>query len=452
MKSCIEHAKEEWRGSSLVHRLFLVPTFVLLFLIPLCYFHFGTVSASELVRFENPSYLVIRSNFPVNFIRTVFNLNNFEMGQYRPRLLSFIVTVIDTNIWYLIARQFKGFIPFLPLTVPFLYLNFAVISRGIRRIMPGVHRYTAMFLSAAITFSQSFMCSVYYRTRSSKLLIIPVTIMLLFWLYNKKEKESIFLFFFFTLLCTLDEMVLTLFLLMSAVEFAHVCSARKISRKFIIIFLTLIMYLIYYKAVGPAVFGHFTSEITEHGHVKNMLSGSMYFLWGILLYLESWSFFLSVFYISHTYWAMFLKMLFGLALMVFVFIRMMKQSKGAYGKAAAIYFFLYPLVLSCVIVEAHNPVFANPALNISLYTVQISVFVMGMIMWVSGPKIRKVLIALFLISSVISFIQQPLYHSLLTPGNPVNTSSKYQIMDKAVIHIDGDEVTVSLEPNTLEAS
>jgi hypothetical protein len=208
-------------------------------------------------------------------IPTIFNLDNFEGGAYRPRVLSFLVDYINVNALPVLNRLFPFWGMRNVLTVLALLLAFAamyVLLNDFLKAMPvGLKLFLSVFPLYFIN-SLAFL-PIFYRT--SKYLVIPLGLFILRYFlknheipFSKKEIPLRLLAVILLSLSTLfDEQLVAIVLFFFCLSLLYSLIKRKLSMNTVVFAVAVIFYLFWHFCLGRYLFSIFTPHpFLKHIH------------------------------------------------------------------------------------------------------------------------------------------------------------------------------------------
>jgi hypothetical protein len=208
-------------------------------------------------------------------IPTIFNLDNFEGGAYRPRVLSFLVDYINVNALPVLNRLFPFWGMRLVFNVLVLLLSIAamyVLLNDFLKAMPvGLKLFLSVFPLYFVN-SQTFL-PIFYRT--SKALVIPLGLFIL-WYFLKNHEISflkrgiptVLLAWILLSLSTLyDEQLVAIVLFFFCLSLLYSFIKRKLSMNTVVFAAALVFYLFWHFCLGRYLFSIFTPHpFLKHQH------------------------------------------------------------------------------------------------------------------------------------------------------------------------------------------
>ena len=216
-------------------------------------------------------------------IPTIFNLDNFEGGMYRPRVLSFLVDYININALPVLNRLFPFWGMRLVLTVLAILLTVVamyVLLNDFFRTMPvGIKSFLSVFPIYFITF-QAFL-PFFYRT--SKYLVIPLGLFILRYFLKNYEisftkrgiPKGLLAWILLSLSTLYDEQLLAIIVFFFCLSLLYSLISKKLYANTVVSASALIFYLFWYFCLGKYLFSIFTPhpkmEFTIHSY-RSLLS------------------------------------------------------------------------------------------------------------------------------------------------------------------------------------
>jgi hypothetical protein len=208
-------------------------------------------------------------------IPTIFNLDNFEGGLYRPRILSFLVDYINMNALPVLNRLFPFWGMRNVFTVLALLLSVAAMYVLLNDFLKAMPVGLKLFLSAFPMYfvnSQSFL-PIFYRT--SKYLVIPLGLFILRYFlknyeisFTKRGIPTVLLAGILLSLSTLyDEQLVAIVLFFFCLSFLYSFIKRKLSMNTVVFAAALVFYLFWYFCLGRYLFSIFMQHpLLKHIH------------------------------------------------------------------------------------------------------------------------------------------------------------------------------------------
>lgn len=214
-------------------------------------------------------------------IPTIFNLDNFEGGMYRPRVLSFLIDYININSISFLNTIF----PFWGLRLPFNMISILLLIIGsysfLNKLFKKFSFGIKLFFSVVPIYFINIQTSMGTFYRTSKFLVVPLTLFLLIYFFDNFQTITInrrviikaicsaFLIF----LCTIFNELLVaciLFLCFSSLVLSFF--RKQLSINAITFIAALILYFLWYFVLGKILFGIFTPHpLLKHVHSYSSL-------------------------------------------------------------------------------------------------------------------------------------------------------------------------------------
>ena len=116
-----------------------------------------------------------------------FNLNNTELGQYRPRYLAFLVQFLDENIFFKLVRWIPTYgnrVPFFPVA---MFLTVFSIYYFLTMIWKKLPKGFCFFIASTVIMFQNYQVTTYWRARSAKLLAVSACVWILTYALKKMD-------------------------------------------------------------------------------------------------------------------------------------------------------------------------------------------------------------------------------------------------------------------------
>lgn len=202
-----------------------------------------------------------------------FDLKITEEGQYRPRYLAFLVQFLDENIFLRVTRAMPIFGNRQPFYILSMFLTVFAMYYFINTIWKKVPKGFALFISSTILIFQNYQVATYWRARSAKLMTLAVAIFLITYairlLNSNITKKNFYKIFFcipIFLLMTLDEQIIAIVIMSTALLILFSIINRKLNIGTIIYSISCILYASFHLWWGKALFLYFTGSLQKHGH------------------------------------------------------------------------------------------------------------------------------------------------------------------------------------------
>ncbi len=387
-------------------------------------------------------------NFIIAMLTRPFDLKLTELGQYRPRYLSFLVQFIDENIFFKLTRM----IPlwgnrqiFYIITMILMVLS---IFSFIKNICPKISKWkglTLLISSSALMF-QNYQVATYWRARAGKLLAVPVCIFLITFIIKnlnvnitknniKRLLYSIPIF----LLMTLDEQVLAIVILLTGLSFLFSIINKKINLVSLICLLSCLIYISFHVWWGKALFSYFTGGLQKHGHT---IAGSIN---GISLKTLKESIEILMSTIPKM---IFMSILVFIVIWIICLIKLItnkEMNKVEKLKKITISVFLTvsPIVLLMLMIDSHSAIYTLPCLWKSIYPLISTVILFLSLIYLLGNSefktelIKYIVILIGMLTSLIYNISNvnSYYGAYLTnKGGFMNTITDL-VVTKNDVHI-----------------
>jgi len=225
-----------------------------------------------------PLQIKTESNVIKQCIPTIFNLDNFEGGAYRPRLMSFLIDYININALPVLNKLFPFWgmrLIFNVISILLSIIAVYLLINNIFKTMPiGLKSFLSVFPIYFVNI-QSGM-GIFYRT--SKFLVVPLCLFLLHYFlknfktsYDTKKYFKLFLPIILMFLCTIyDEQLVLCILYFSFISILLSVIYKQIHNNTIVFTGSLVLYLIWYQIIGRYLFTVFTPHVlTQHIHTYN---------------------------------------------------------------------------------------------------------------------------------------------------------------------------------------
>jgi hypothetical protein len=208
-------------------------------------------------------------------IPSIFNLDNYEGGGYRPRILSFLVDYIDVHTLPVFNRLFPfwGMRPIL--TVISILLSIAamyILLNDFFKAMPvGLKLFLSVFPMYFINVQANL--AIFYRT--SKFLVIPLGLFILRYFlknyeisFSKRGIPAGQLAWILLSLSTLyDEQLVFIVLFFFCLSLLYSVIKRKLYMNTVVFAASLVFYLFWYFCLGRYLFSIFTPHpFIKHPH------------------------------------------------------------------------------------------------------------------------------------------------------------------------------------------
>jgi hypothetical protein len=275
--SIIQNKQDEYDISASYTPLnifFAIFSFVLFVLFFYNYFSFDPMIEPETygtfhLRFKTGSN-VIKDFFP-----TVFNLDNYEGGAYRPRVIAFIIEYININMLPILNRlmPFWGMrLIFTVISILFsIFAVYLLLNSSLTNNLFGLK----LFLSVLPIYFVHVQTSLGIYQRTSRYLVIPLCLFILYYFINnykkifvKKNILMLSISIFFVFLCTLyDEQLVACVLYFSLISSLMSIINKKIYNTTIVFTSSIVLYVFWYLVIGKYLFTIFTPHaLLKHGH------------------------------------------------------------------------------------------------------------------------------------------------------------------------------------------
>ena len=231
-------------------------------------------------------------------IPTIFNKVNFEGLGYRPRVMSFLIDYININALPLLNRIFPFWgmrLVFNVIAVPLSIFSVYLLLNHFFKTMPlGIK----LFLSVLPLFSGSFQWEIGNFYRTSKFLVVPLCLFLLYYFlkkshvslsdgrFEKKDIPKLLAAVFLVSLCTIyDEYLVAVVVYFSFAAILLSVIKRQLYSNAVVFTSAGVFYLFWYLVIGRFLFGMFTGvhvyydyvpifvpmEMGEHIHTYSVL-------------------------------------------------------------------------------------------------------------------------------------------------------------------------------------
>jgi hypothetical protein len=208
-------------------------------------------------------------------IPTIFNLDNFEYGFYRPRLMAFLIDYININALPILNKLLPFWSMRLIFTVISIILSIVAIYLLINYFFRKMPFGMKLFLSVFPIFFVSVQIGMGIFDRTSKFLVIPLCLFLLYYFlkyykvnFEIKSTLRLFLSVFLIFLCTIyDEQLVLCILYFTFASISLSVIYKKLNSATIVFSASLFLYFLWHNIIGKYLFSVFTPhELFPHGH------------------------------------------------------------------------------------------------------------------------------------------------------------------------------------------
>ncbi len=212
--------------------------------------------------------------FWANLPEKSFDLARIENGGYRPRALGFVIGYMDTNLMMHLNESIPNWGPRLPFTLLAAFLLVFSVFRITRTFFPTLPMEAALLAGCSFLFFQNFEVATFLYLRSAKVICPAVCLLLIDYYLRTRENGSVkalspgallsgLLIF---IASTLDEQVLAVVFFLFVFSLFFRIKNKEASAPFYTLSISLVLYLIFYFLLGPALFGAYTDSINPHHH------------------------------------------------------------------------------------------------------------------------------------------------------------------------------------------
>jgi hypothetical protein len=277
--------KTEWKNETNINNNISIPQYLNIFFIILSfslimlffyqYFIAHTIFIHPETYGTLPLQMKESSEIFKQCIPTIFNLDNFEGGAYRPRIVSFLVDYINVNSLPILNKLF----PFWSMRPVFtviaillsIFAMFVLLNNFFKKIPVGIKLFLSVFPIYFINVQAGL--GIYYRT--SKFLVIPFALFILNYFYkyfdsyfSKKGIPGVLIAVILLFLSTLhDEQLVFVVFFFCCLSLLYSFIFKKLHNNTVVFATTFIFYLFWYFCLGRYLFSIFTPHpFFKHVH------------------------------------------------------------------------------------------------------------------------------------------------------------------------------------------
>lgn len=246
------------------------------------YFLLAWLFLSSWVHFEfvrtAPAYLLKPGqSFFSNSLEYGFNLKITELGYYRPRFLGFFIQYIDTNLSFLLYKEYPQLGIKLPSYAFSIMTTVASFVWFWRSLFPKGGYGVALIGGASLLYYDVYMNTSFMVLRGGKFLTsaVGIFLMTIFIRYHRRHFQLSSFGSCFTISCvlfllaTMDEQITAVVFFIAFATLILGCIEKSVSQSVVIFVLAAANYCLYFVFWGRWLFAKFTPDgiqINRHPH------------------------------------------------------------------------------------------------------------------------------------------------------------------------------------------
>lgn len=336
-----------------------------------------------------------------------FNLDMIEDGQYRPRIMAFVIQYLDIKGWKILNQIFPWWGGRFPMTLVAIPICMGGAYTILRKLFKESSQELCIFVSSLFLFLPNYQATTYFFMRTAKLIAPGIALCVIGLFFCKREymqplkefniKNIIYIVLLF-ILSTVDEQILAVLVILLGATLFDSIMKQKSTRWLHIYTETIVFYCIYHLTWGKMLFQHFTPEpLKQHPHtfMKVIENWPHYIRNGFMMYAGA---------VSH----LFFDNTVIIIAMLLIYSYLIYRTKEKKECILSFYFMVMGICLSICLVTAHPIIITLYEQKKGMYyNIPILLFIIGYLYaWsiqeIKGNKITAIAL-LFLINFIFIY-------------------------------------------------